>query len=189
MRETISSNCLFHFTNNATNLVGILINGFKPRYCLEDFFTFKYTSGGGAFEMAVPMVCFCDIPLSKIKGHLSDYGGFGIGLTKEWGIKNGVTPILYVNQDSETTKYIRADLITMANNPEKSTNPQLHENFLGLLRFIRFTKPYEGKFWRNGGYMKDEKGVEKMVRFYDEREWRYVPDIKPLPMKMLLGHG
>ncbi len=40
------------------------------------------------------------------------------------------------------------------------------------MRFIRFCKPYEGKFWRDGKYLEG-------IRFYDEREWRFVPDINP----------
>ena len=38
-----------------------------------------------------------------------------------------------------------------------------------LSHFIRYIKPYEGKFYRNGEYL------ENPVRFYDEREWRFTP--------------
>jgi Putative abortive phage resistance protein AbiGi, antitoxin len=33
-----------------------------------------------------------------------------------------------------------------------------------------YTKPFEGPAWRDGR-------VRKKVRFYDEREWRYVPPV------------
>jgi hypothetical protein len=34
-----------------------------------------------------------------------------------------------------------------------------------------YTKPFEGPAWRNNR-------VQKKVRFYDEREWRYVPVVR-----------
>lgn len=174
LRETLSSNCLFHFTNSAERLIGILKKSFKPRFCLEDLSMFGIGEGledsSELDELAIPMVCFCDIPLSKVKNHLSFYGNYGIGLTKEWGISNGVSPILYLDSTSETTKALRTLNHTIAN-----TSIDAEPFFVvkqAYLRFYRFCKPYEGKFWRNGSYLEG-------VRFYDEREWRYVPDIEP----------
>lgn len=174
IKETLSSNCLFHFTNGADRLIGILKNNFKPRFCLEDLSMFGIGEGlddsREMDELAIPMVCFCDIPLSKVKNHLSFYGNYGIGLTKEWGIRNGVSPILYLDKTSETTTALKK--LT-----QSFTSTSIdYEPFLEIeqasLRFYRFCKPYEGKFWRNGDYLQG-------VRFYDEREWRYVPDIEP----------
>jgi hypothetical protein len=55
-----------------------------------------------------------------------------------------------------------------------------------LLRLIRFSKPYKGRFFRKGKYLKEP------VIFYNEREWRYVPEIdlatgsaKPLDLAWL----
>ena len=102
IKETLSSNTLFHFTNNAEKLIAILKHTFKPRFCLEDLRMFNPSDNeeNDWLEMAVPMTCFCDIPLSKVKNHLTFYGNYGLGLTKEWGIRNNVTPILYpqINQ-------------------------------------------------------------------------------------------
>lgn len=43
---------------------------------------------------------------------------------------------------------------------------------------IQYVKPYEGKLWQNGQW------TENVIRFYDEREWRCVPELsrsqKPL---------
>lgn len=46
------------------------------------------------------MVCFTDIPIELSEAHRNDYGSYGIGLKKEWGIKNKLNPINYVIKDS-----------------------------------------------------------------------------------------
>ncbi len=94
MSENVSSNVLFHFTKSMNNLKGILKHGFFPRYCLE--YTFDRADSTAAAEKrspmrAAPLVSFCDLPLSLIHKHLQEYGPFGIGLHKKWGIGNGVT--------------------------------------------------------------------------------------------------
>ena len=78
------SDTLFHFTKNINTLKNILQNGFWPRYCLEDFNWYNAELG----YIAYPMVCFCDIPLSRINEHVKFYGDYGIGLTKNWGLTN-----------------------------------------------------------------------------------------------------
>ena len=51
------------------------------------------------------MTCFCDIPLSKLHYHIKNYGAYSIGLDKaNWGIKNKLQPIKYVNQNSQLLK-------------------------------------------------------------------------------------
>ena len=49
---------------------------------------------------AVPMVCFCDLPMSLIDKHLKEYGPYGIGLDKGWGLKNGVAPVTYTHRSA-----------------------------------------------------------------------------------------
>lgn len=192
-KETLSSNSLFHFTQSAENLISILESGFAPRYCLENFamfdFGFEGDNADNFKELAVPMVCFCDIPLSKVKHHLSLYGDYGIGLSKEWGNRNGVSPVLYVDSESETFKCIQytisylnetsrnviksvIEILKLEDTDFNDVNQILHQTLLKVLRLLRYTKPYSGKFWRQGAYIDN-------VRFYDEREWRYIPDIQP----------
>ncbi len=104
IKQGISANALFHFTNSYERLISILSNNFYPRYCIEDmsiivddYEDFRYN------EVAIPMVCFCDIPLSQITNHTSVYGNYGIGLTKEWGINKGLNPIMYSLNNSIAT--------------------------------------------------------------------------------------
>ena len=99
---SLSSNSLFHFTDKAENLINILFEGFKPKFCLEQFGSFELLFGREVkknlkeedFEEAIPMTCFCDLPMSHIASHLEFYGSYGLGLSKEWGIKNGLTRLL-----------------------------------------------------------------------------------------------
>ena len=88
------SHTLFHFTDKIETLKLILMNGFWPRFCLEDVSWLKYPD----FDfIAYPMVCFCDIPLSRVNEHVSFYGEYGLGLTKDWAVRNGITPVQYIS--------------------------------------------------------------------------------------------
>lgn len=122
-------------------------------------------------EMAVPMVCFCDIPLSKVKSHMNMYGHYGIGLSKSWGIKAGISPLFYISQESSTTNSIYLTLAHLKNHPRFGQDESLDRQYDRMLRLIRFTKPYQGAFFRKGRYLRST------VVFYNEREWRYIPDI------------
>src|SRR5229473_2461542 len=88
----LSANTLFHFTSSLDNLINILTNEFHPNFCLENLSTLLKDP---ILEMAIPMLSFCDIPLSQTGFHLSVYGDYGIGLTKSWGKQNGISPVLY----------------------------------------------------------------------------------------------
>jgi len=104
----ISSNTLFHFTKTKENLLGILQDTFHPRYCLE-----KFGVGDMETEAAIPMVSFCDIPLSQIKNHLKIYGRYGLGLSKRWAKKRGLNPVLYLRKKSTFSRHIESILNNM----------------------------------------------------------------------------
>lgn len=159
----ISSNTLFHFTPKAEYLISILRNEFQPGYCVEDIgLSDKVT------KVAIPMVSFCDIPLSQIKNHVETYGVYGIGMNKEWANRNHLNPVLYLNKDSALTGNLREIYYGLKNldveEPEKLNIAK--SSYLKLLRYI---KPYQGDFLRSETLPND-------VRFYDEREWRYTPE-------------
>lgn len=83
----VSSKTLFHYTSTLDAVKAILESkGFWPMYCIEY---------GWDCYFAVPMCCFCDIPLSLINSHMETYGHFGIGMSKKWGIDNGLSPVTY----------------------------------------------------------------------------------------------
>jgi hypothetical protein len=114
------------------------------------------------------MVCFCDLPLSLIRKHLDKYGKFGIGLTKEWGLRNGVVPVAYTHSKARTRPYLLRLIAKAAKGGDNAM-----ANDLKLL--TAYTKPFRGPEWRK---RKRRKKKDKYnIPFYDEREWRYVPDV------------
>jgi hypothetical protein len=96
----VTSDTLFHFTKSRTNLERILVERFKITYCKENFQLLGKPSG----EYYYPMISFCDLPLGSIKNHIAKYGCYGIGMTKEWGIKNKLNPVLYLENSSNIAK-------------------------------------------------------------------------------------
>ncbi len=155
------SDALFHFTKQAETLYKILKSGFWPRYCLEDvswlgFEKFDY--------IGYPMVCFCDIPLSRINSHRAFYGDFGVGMSKEWGIKNGLNPIAYISGNNAVSKTYK-DLNEYAHKFPEGVN---RENSKVAMRFlVANAKPIQGTMFV-GNEPKDKV-------FYHESEWRFVP--------------
>lgn len=158
----ISSNTLFHFTKEFDTLIQILKSGgFWARYCEE--------YGWGAKEnidFAVPIACFCDIPLSQIEEHTSFYGSYGIGLSKEWAIANKhISPVFYLTNNSIAKSTINSIRRYCVKNTKLPKNVE-EANY----RFFSLIKKYNGK-------TKDKEGNIKIRTFYNEREWRYVPKL------------
>ena len=156
----LSPDSLFHFTSSMSNLLGILDKTFYPRYCYEEFELIDETKER-FMHNAIPMVCFCDIPLSQLMNHIDTYGKYGLGMTKEWGIRNGLNPVVYFNRSSNMANNLREAVIQLL----RSKSPTIKV----LAEIIMYLKPYEGILYRGGQVTK------KDVRFYDEHEWRYVP--------------
>lgn len=157
----LSPSSLFHFTPHLKNLLGILDNTFYPRYCYERFDLLD-NDEQPFVDDAFPMVCFCDIPLSQLMSHINTYGKYGLGMSKEWGIREGLNPVIYFNKNSRLAK--RLSIIT--NNTLWRDDPTAQAFHEAMLYF----KPYEGTLYRDG------RSLRENVRFYDEHEWRYIPD-------------
>ena len=93
-----SANELFHFTKKYDSIKSILNDKFKPFFCVEDS-SYMFEESRNMI-IAYPMVCFCDIPLERILVHRGLYGDYGIGLKKEWGIKNLLSIVNYTHNKS-----------------------------------------------------------------------------------------
>lgn len=157
------SSTLFHFTKGIETLKTILIEGFWPRYCLEDFSWYNVEIG----HIAYPMVCFCDIPLSRINQHVSFYGEYGLGMSLEWGRKSGLNPIVYLSSASPLTSSVRSILANIRNN----TETHYYNAAIDTNHIISYIKPLEG--WLPQSISVPTPPEPK--KFYQENEWRFVP--------------
>ncbi len=175
----VSANALFHFTSSINIVKSILENGFYPRYCMEKRDFLNVYPASELRNSASPMVCFCDIPLSLINQHANEYGRYGIGINKELAQRLNLQPVTYVSSKSKTTKYINYSYAALKKyHPlnEKPIKELMDLDYLHgeALDAIFYLKSYEGKNWRKKSF------AGKKICFYDEREWRFVPEQVPL---------
>ena len=162
----LSSNSIVHFTNSKEALKGILSENFKLKYCREEI-----PLNNKSLVIHVPMVSFCDIPFSQVHKHIDSYGCYGIGLTREWAIRNRLNPVIYIQNGSILAQsYLEAVSYFHSERQEEITKDRaLAED--QLWEVFRYAKPYEGPL-----LLKTGKKIDS-YRFSDEREWRYVPPI------------
>ena len=149
-KENLSSSVLFTFTPRMEFMLEMIGNGIVPRYSYERL-------PGSKKHYIVPMKCFCDIPLGKVKNHMQRYGYYGIGLKKSFLQSHGASPVIYIHKNSERffgLKKMKG--LTFDKSP-----------FLPLL------KRYFGDDFFFGEHPDDIQ--HKRIRFYDEREWRFLP--------------
>ncbi len=161
---TISASYLVHFTGTLENLKGILESGFMANLCEEQIIFKEHVT-----SFFVPMVSFCDIPLSKISKHAEEYGKYGIGMTKTWGESNKINPIIYLKRGSLLSSALQASIKSSIETINKlsDSKSEISEEDLISSRITSFIKNYDADN-KSGRYHKGYK-------FYDEKEWRFVP--------------
>lgn len=152
------SDSLFHFTKNVDYLKSILNNGIYPRYCLEDVTWFGLDE-----HVAYPMVSFCDIPLSRINEHTDFYGSYGIGFSKDWGLKNNLNPVIYCSKNG-----LIPDVAEFLIKPKDDESPEEEAaRNITLFKLLKLIKPLTGNMIVGGSVIEKD--------FYQESEWRYTP--------------
>ena len=199
-----SANSLFHFMKEAKFLNNILEkHAIIPRYCIENIEYLDIKTEAITFrEIAVLQKCFCDIPfhkladsfpvngvgegfsslnadnrilLEKSNTHFDYYGKYAIAFSKQWGEKNNLQPILYLNKDSDYAN----NFINLFKHilKEDDVSEECARDVLDRLAYI---KPLRGIM--NRSLVQDEKDIVVQIykNFHDEREWRYVPSPKAL---------
>jgi hypothetical protein len=162
----------YHFTPKKEYLYNIIQNGFYPRYCIENYsYLLKEYNMP---TIAIPMVCFCDIPIVFIEEHTKNYGKFAIAMKKEWGEKH-LNPLLYLTDNSipqRKFELIQWDLLKEARKKRIYDNveasDEVIEMFYHFQDFIAYLKKYRGKSLKHDN---------REIIFYREREWRWIPEI------------
>lgn len=188
----ITANTLFHFTDSRKNIENILETRFHPTYCKE---TIQFEAVIEDFYF--PMVSFCDIPLFLSKNHIGKYGNYGIGMSKQWGIKNRLNPVLYIednssiaqeiNESYNNLKELTDELQALVDKIKNDKDNPLYKNILSTIekvlpysnfsfRLIQFVKNYQGDLVRKNKTINN-------YRFYDEREWRFIPKLSDESIK------
>lgn len=147
----IYSNSFFHYTKKHDVLVKILEHGFVGSYANEQFPKNNGTIG----HLFIPMISFCDIPLSQLQYIV--YGNYAIGMSRGWGNNLPLCPVSYFpnNRRANLTRFITHCFDNFHN------NNSLYAKILGYVKPIR-------KYKENGyavGRRKDN---------YIEREWRKI---------------
>lgn len=170
----ISANTLFHFTNSR-NLEKILLSqGLFAQYSDEHFEGIFPDKSIFRFDY-IPMISFCDLTIMQLTGdskHRENFGEYGIGLTKKWGIKNKVSPVTYVHEKSPSVNQLYQLFKVLSEFPsDNNIVPGLRSIKRELVDSIKYFKSYEGR-WHKGDTIADT--LPNLI-YYNEREWRYCP--------------
>ncbi|WP_373511859.1 abortive infection system antitoxin AbiGi family protein [Persicitalea sp.] len=150
----------------------------------------------------IPMVSFCDIPISNIKSHLNHYGSdgrngkiaYGIGLTKSWGLDHNLNPVIYLVPGSQIAhSFIDKCVKGSKYHQEESEKTKIPGRYgietyyppsqmnisNGLINDNKENLyPYETLFLKPIGEINLDKPniPSESISFVDEKEWRYVPN-------------
>ena len=174
----VHPNCIFHFTKQFDALKGIFAGHFNVSYARE-----KIVGKGRSIQFAVPMVSFCDIKLSDIQHHIASYGKYGIGMSKEWAVRSGLNPVMYISKKSD----IAVDLIAEVKRSSSSMGESkglasrriATKSLMHSFNVLRYVKNYQGDNQRADG------STTRDYRFANERDWRYVPPMNSTAQPLL----
>lgn len=154
------TNTLFHSCKKLESLKEIIkAGGFKASYTDEIIDT---------HEVKILMVSFSNVALFESESQIN-YGKYSIGLTKNWGIKNLLEPVIYTYRNSITGSSFMENLIISGKMKvrECKDNEELDKKittiFDNSINSLEYLKPYS---------VKNHKGEEFIA--YNDREWRFV---------------
>ena len=176
----ISENHLYHFTEKK-DLASIINKGFIPFFGLE-YVPFDNKCSRVEF---FPRVCFTDLPINLIEKHQKKYNSYAIAMKKEWAINKGLNPLFYIQDNSkigQILSQLKDGILEIHSQLRGKEESDLRmEVIFQKLNYLnmelgRYTKPFELDRKVKVKHFNQEEIFEE-DRYYDEREWRYVPDI------------
>ena len=154
----IYSNSFFHYTTQE-GLLGILKEGFKATYCKEQF----KNKEGEIKYIGIPMISFCDIPLSLLSEVVYGDRGYAIGMKREWGLKKCLIPVFYFS--NEDSSMIQKAMQRNCSNFYKIRREKNKTKF--SYKILGMSKPIQK-------FSDDDYTRGKIPDNYKEREWRKV---------------
>ncbi len=150
---------LMHHTKTIETLQSILSNGLKFYYSNENFTQ--------DFHVAIPMVCFCDMPLSNISDHVEHYGHYAIGFNKRSLIKKYYKILNPVNYIISAQQFKIVEQLRKAAKQMPMTSGEDPENLLLSFNDACYILGYMKPFSNNANYSSRE-----YYEYYKECEWR-----------------
>jgi hypothetical protein len=174
----VHPNCIFNFTKRFDALKGILAGSFNVSYARE-----KIVGKGRSIQFAVPMVLFCDIKLSDIQYHITSYGKYGIGISKEWAVRSGLNPVMYPSKRSD----IAVDLIaeakrissTMGESIDSASRKNAKKSLMHSFNVLRYVKNYQGD------NLRADRTTTRDYRFANGRGCRFIPPMNSTTRPLL----
>lgn len=158
-----SSDILWHQTTKTGFKEILKSKMFKCAYSLESI---NWKSSNKTF--AIPMISFCNIALSDLAEYLGKYGDYTIGMRKLWKYASKTSLVWYRDRNSLSLHPVMDYLHSLKSFP----SPDMQKETETLLwTQISHTKNFEGPLKRR---------KIKCYRFFDEYEFRFVPDIDNL---------
>lgn len=214
--ETINSSSFFHYRREKPDFLKILKNGFSYRYSFEPLGPefahsnqdeyiplMNYMDKGKIVPnrddftgIAMPMLCFCDIPIMRAGKHRENYGEYCIGVDKEMMIerfKSFLNPVFYVSSEeikSEFEELVRLRRELAPTSEERDKVNRVSENCTNIKEICAAFKNPTFKAITQKSVRHAKLAISLMhfmalcksytgknykgedVCFYDEREWR-----------------
>lgn len=152
----LSSNILWHQTNSKGLYSILREKRLRYGYSRESIFSKAKNT-----ELAIPMVSVCDLPFSEMDSFLGKYGNYAVGLSLDWGKRNGFNPVWYCLAKSEI-------LTQLATRFKETKSLNERKTIMDVLTYVKYV---EG--------MLPKKNYRR-YRFYDEREYRKCPSLAEL---------
>lgn len=127
--------------------------------------------GSRPVKLAIPMVSFCDLPLSDLDPFFNQYhkgDGVAIGISRKWGHLLGATPVHYSSKESVPFRQLIGQVKELVNDIDKIKPKSAAE---AMLMQLAISKNYDNQLLPK---------LYSTYRFYDEREVRILPNGLPL---------
>jgi len=185
--DNIRTSSLFHFTKEIGILKLLITNGIYPNYCKENLQYYNEQGEVITNVYGIPMVSFCDIPLSRSKDFRERYGNFAISLNKKW-VKdnhNFINPVIYAKDiNILRALYTIQNFTQITDNMIGSSGGSMDVDFSNpqsacqkMLLFINNNQLKDNTkslFGYAKKYQNDKDDSRPDQINYIENEWRYI---------------